>query len=94
MVVTARVLEQFNLGNIAGSCEAVNTAPVANAGADQPVVVMTVTLDGSASSDADGQALAFRWSSSAGRDKRCVLSTDRRAAHLRLPTSRATTTCN
>ena len=37
-----------------------NTAPVANAGADQTVTVgATVTLDGSGSSDADGDALAF-----------------------------------
>ena len=62
MVATANVLEQFNGGNIAGSCGSANTAPVANAGPDQSVFVgITVTLDGSASSDADGQALAFRW---------------------------------
>src|SRR2546428_2150250 len=41
-----------------------NTAPVANAGPDQTVVVgHTVTLDGSPSTDVDGDGLTFRWSS-------------------------------
>ena len=41
----------------------VNSAPVANAGADQKVHVNdTVTLDGSASSDVDGNKLAYAWS--------------------------------
>ena len=37
--------------------------PVANAGADQPLVAVrqTVQLDGSGSSDADGDPLSFRW---------------------------------
>jgi hypothetical protein len=40
-----------------------NTPPVANAGADQtPPVQAEVSLDGSASSDADGNALTFTWS--------------------------------
>ena len=39
-----------------------NTAPVANAGADQTVYVSnTVTLDGSGSTDADGDLLTFNW---------------------------------
>lgn len=39
-----------------------NTPPVANAGPDQTVTVgTTVTLDGSRSTDADGDSLTFRW---------------------------------
>lgn len=40
-----------------------NTAPVAQAGADQSVSAgLPVSLDGSASSDADGDALTYSWS--------------------------------
>lgn len=42
---------------------AVNTVPLANAGPDQTKrVTQTVTLDGSASTDADGDPLAHTWS--------------------------------
>ncbi|MFD1686374.1 PKD domain-containing protein [Halobellus litoreus] len=42
--------------------EEANTAPVADAGADQSAVVGdTVSFDGSASSDADGDALTYSW---------------------------------
>ena len=40
-----------------------NSAPVSHAGADQAVLVNdTVQLDGSTSSDADGDTLTFKWS--------------------------------
>ena len=42
---------------------ATNTAPVANAGVDQATNAgFTVTLDGSSSSDGDGDALTYSWS--------------------------------
>jgi RHS repeat-associated protein len=44
------------------SC-AINATPVSRAGEDQSVAVnQTITLDGSASSDPDGNALSFAWS--------------------------------
>ncbi|MBW2690877.1 MAG: hypothetical protein JRC99_13230, partial [Deltaproteobacteria bacterium] len=44
------------------SVSAVNTQPVANAGVDQTGDIgVGVTLDGTASSDTDGDALSYRW---------------------------------
>lgn len=41
----------------------VNNVPIANAGADQNVATnYTITLDGSLSNDADGDALSYKWS--------------------------------
>jgi RHS repeat-associated protein len=46
-----------------GSFSIVNSPPIANAGPDQTVFVGDiVTLNGSASSDADGDSLTFNWS--------------------------------
>ena len=39
----------------------VNALPVANAGTNQSVILGTITLDGSASSDANGDALTYKW---------------------------------
>ena len=41
---------------------AANVAPVANAGANQSVVLGTITLDGSTSSDANGDIITYKWS--------------------------------
>jgi preprotein translocase subunit SecF len=44
------------------TASAVNATPVANAGVNQSVVVASVvTLDGSASSDANGDSLTYKW---------------------------------
>lgn len=43
-------------------CNTINAAPIANAGVAQNVVAgSSVTLDGSASSDADGDSLTYAW---------------------------------
>jgi hypothetical protein len=50
------------ISSTAITASAVNAAPVANAGVNQNVVVASaVTLDGSASSDANGDALTYKW---------------------------------
>src|SRR6266850_3100772 len=62
MVAVAEVLESYNAGHTPNSCGRRNAPPVANAGPDQTVFVgVTVQLDGSRSTDADGDALRFRW---------------------------------
>lgn len=49
------------VATVSVNASAANVAPVANAGANQNVVLGTVTLDGSASSDANGDTLTYKW---------------------------------
>ena len=49
------------VATVSVNASAANVAPVANAGANQSVVLGTVTLDGSASSDANGDTLTYKW---------------------------------
>lgn len=64
---TYRVQLVVNDGSVASVADEVvvsldNTTPVANAGRDQSVVVGQIaTLDGSASTDIDGQPLSYAW---------------------------------
>ena len=64
MIAAATILDDYNNGRIPDSCgQRTNTPPVANAGPDQSVFVGdTVQLDGSKSSDVDGDPLTFYWS--------------------------------
>lgn len=50
-------------GGGGGADESTNTAPVARAGSDRSVALgAAVTLDGSASSDANGDLISYQWS--------------------------------
>ena len=50
-------------GNLTAICPVKNVAPIANAGPGQTVTIgTTVTLNGSGSSDADGNPLTYLWS--------------------------------
>ena len=53
----------FLSGNLTAICPVKNVAPIANAGPGQTVTIgTTVTLNGSGSSDADGNPLTYLWS--------------------------------
>jgi hypothetical protein len=53
----------FNGNNLTAICPVSNVAPISNAGPNQTVTTATtVTLNGSGSSDADGNTLTYLWS--------------------------------
>jgi hypothetical protein len=61
---------------VTATTTAANAAPVAKAGMDQSAVVgNVVTLDGSASSDADGDQLTYRWTAAANPGNAILSST-------------------
>jgi hypothetical protein len=65
--IAATATNQLGSTSEFSACVRANTAPVADAGADRSVNENTeVTLDGAASSDADGDPLAFRWRQTTG----------------------------
>jgi hypothetical protein len=60
----------------------INTKPIANAGPDQDGQVgVTVSLDGSGSTDADGDALTYQWSLASVPDGSTATLTGATAAH-------------
>src|SRR4051812_31526251 len=65
--VVALTLILAACGGGGGKKETPNRAPVSNAGTDQSVnKAAAVTLDGSSSTDADGNALSYRWTQTSG----------------------------
>jgi len=66
-VTDAAGLDSSDTVEVVVTLSAVNTPPIADAGAPQSVVSnQTVVLDGSASQDADGDPLSFLWRQVAG----------------------------
>lgn len=63
--VSLTVTDAYGVASVADTMDIVvtNTAPVADAGPDQPAVVTLalVTLDGTGSSDADGDTFTYAW---------------------------------
>ena len=62
-----RALSDCEIAELAGTGSCSNSAPLADAGADQTITCTpaggaAVTLDGSGSSDADGDVLSYSWS--------------------------------
>lgn len=67
LIVNDGKVDSSNVGAVTVTASAANSAPVANAGSNQTVTrtgspaVVTVTLDGTASTDANGDALTYLW---------------------------------
>jgi hypothetical protein len=66
LIVNDGKVDSSNVGTVAVTASAANAAPVANAGTDQVVTrvggqSITVTLNGTGSKDANGDALTYKW---------------------------------
>ncbi len=80
--VTSRDSVQVTVNNV-------NNVPVAEAGSDQTVQIgTTVTLNGSSSTDADGDSLSYTWSQTSGTN--VSLSSPSSAATTFVPTAAGT----
>ena len=65
LIVNDGKVDSSNLGTVAVTAAAANSAPVANAGTTQTVTrvsgTITITLNGTGSTDANGDTLTYRW---------------------------------
>ena len=65
LIVNDGKVDSSNLGTVAVTAAAANSAPVANAGTTQTVTrvsgTITITLNGTGSTDANGDTLTYKW---------------------------------
>jgi YD repeat-containing protein len=65
LIVNDGKVDSSNVGTVAVTAASANSAPVANAGTNQTVArvngTITITLNGTGSTDANGDTLTYRW---------------------------------